>query len=197
MAQDLRKMFDENREVEDKKYSMKVGHEERFLNRLEKEISVKRQKSYPWLKIAASVAVLATAGLYFIIKDGSPVSEVPTKVVDAKSTVQTENALSLGDLSPDLKKVESYYVANINLELSRLEVSEDNKIMVDGFMDRLSDLNAEYKILNKELNQMGPNDQTINALVKNLQLRLQLLQKLKMKLNELKSSKNEHTTNII
>lgn len=197
MAQDLRKMFRENREMGSKKYSLKSGHVDRLLMRLEKELPSKRKKSYPWLKIAASVVILVSAGFYFIIKDGSPVDGVPTKAVDAKSTVPRDNSLSLGDLSPDLKKVESYYVANINLELSRLVVPEDSKLMVDGYMDRLSELNAEYKILNKELNQMGPNDQTINALVKNLQLRLQLLQKLKIKLNDLKSSKNEHTTNII
>jgi hypothetical protein len=49
-----------------------------------------------------------------------------------------------------------------------------------------------------ELNQLGPNDQTISALIENLQLRLQLLQKLKKKLNELNTSKNEQVeTNTI
>ena len=52
--------------------------------------------------------------------------------------------------------------------------------------------------MNLELNQLGPNDQTISALIKNLQLRLQLLQKLKEKLNEVQSSKNEqYETNAI
>ena len=66
--------------------------------------------------------------------------------------------------------------------------------MVDDYMRRLSELNEEYKKLNIELNEIGPNDQTINALIKNLQLRLQLLQKLKEKLNQLKSSENEQVT---
>jgi hypothetical protein len=65
-------------------------------------------------------------------------------------------------------------------------------------MEQLSGLDQEYKVLNNELNAMGPNDQTITALIKNLQLRLQLLLKLKNKLNELKSSENETvTTNVI
>ena len=61
-------------------------------------------------------------------------------------------------------------------------------------MDRLSELNLEYEDLNKELNELGPNDQTISALIENLQLRLELLQKLKKKLNQLKPSKNEQIT---
>ncbi len=65
-------------------------------------------------------------------------------------------------------------------------------------MERLTELNVEYKKLNEELNQVGPNDQTISALIKNLQLRLQLLQKLKEKLNEVQSSKNEqYETNAV
>jgi hypothetical protein len=66
--------------------------------------------------------------------------------------------------------------------------------MVDSFIERLAELNEAYGKLNIELNSIGPNDQTITALIKNLQLRLQLLQKLKIKLNELKLAENEEVT---
>ena len=107
------------------------------------------------------------------------------------TTTAVKSNISLGDLSPDLKKLEQYYVANINLELAQLQVSKENRDLVDGYMSRLSELNDEYQRLNNELNQMGPNEQTVAALIKNLQLRLQLLQKLKEKLNEIKIKKNE------
>ncbi|MGI9552700.1 MAG: hypothetical protein ACR2MT_15965, partial [Aurantibacter sp.] len=66
-----------------------------------------------------------------------------------------------------------------------------NKGLVDSYLEQLSELDEEYRRLNVELNEIGPNDQTINALIQNLQLRLELLYKLKNKLNELKSSENE------
>jgi len=195
MAQDLRKLFEKEREA--KKFKMKSNHEERFLERLKNELPEGRKTSFPYWKIAAAVLVLISAG-WLAFRQLKPVDiPVKTTVVDRNNSEDSSEGISLGDLSPDLKKVENYYVANINFELSKLDVSEDNKAMVDGFMDRLADLNAEYKRLNTELNQIGPNDQTINALIKNLQLRLQLLHKLKEKLNELKLSKNEHDTNII
>ncbi|NAS11305.1 hypothetical protein [Poritiphilus flavus] len=195
MAQDLRELF---KKEKDKKFPMKSGHEERFLERLDSALPQKKKASYFFLKVAASFIVLISLGVftyYQTIFD----KDIPETVVDRnevqKSTEKPE--LSLGDLSPDLRKVENYYVANINLELSQLQISEDNKAVVDGFMERLAALNEEYQVLNKELNDIGPNDQTITALVRNLQLRLQLLLKLKEKLNELKSSKNEEfTTNI-
>ncbi len=195
MGQDLRKLFEERRRNE--KFGMKEGHEERFLARMENEFPKSKKPSFVFLKIAAAVLVLLTAGWFAYQQLNATNDPIKTAIVNKDNGTEKTESISLGDLSPDLKKVENYYVANINYELSKLEISEDNKAMVDGFMDRLSELNLEYNRLNAELNEIGPNDQTINALIKNLQLRLQLLHKLREKLNELKSSKNEHDTNTI
>ena len=184
MGQDLREMFD--RERKEKKIVLKEGHALRFAEKLEKAMPKGKNRFRLW-QVAASILVICSLGfatyLQFAKNDVIPVTVVNKKELNTN--------FSLGDLSPDLKKVENYYVANINLEFSKLEVSEDNKAVVDSFMDRLSELNDEYEALTLELNQMGPNDQTITALIDNLQMRLQLLQKLKKQLNQLKSSKNE------
>lgn len=188
MGQDLREMF--KRENKAGKFQMSEGHENRFLERLEAELPKRKKSSFYILKIAASILVLLSIGIvsYKVLMGEDTIK---TTVVEKNDPSKEKKGISFGDLSPNLKKVEDYYVTNINLELSRLQVSEENKILVDSFMDRLADLNTEYERLNMELNDIGPNDQTITALIKNLQLRLQLLQKLKGKLSELKSSKNE------
>ncbi|WP_299531165.1 hypothetical protein [Ulvibacterium sp.] len=188
MGQDLRDMF--KKENRPGKFQMREGHENRFLERLETELPKRTKPSFYILKIAATVLIflgLGIVGYNIWTKEDA----INTTVVERNDPSGEKKGISFGDLSPDLKKVEDYYVNNINLELSRLEVSQENKMLVDSFMDRLADLNTEYERLNTELNEIGPNDQTIGALIKNLQLRLQLLQKLKRKLNELKSSKNE------
>lgn len=187
MGQDLREMF--KKENGTGKFQMRDGHENRFLERLETELPKRTKPSFYILKIAATVLVFLSIGIvgYKVL---TKEDTIKTTVVEKNDSSNEKKGISFGDLSPDLKKVEDYYVTNINLELSRLEISQENKILVDSFMDRLADLNTEYERLNSELNDVGPNDQTITALIKNLQLRLQLLQKLKRKLNELKSSKN-------
>ena len=187
MSQDLRKLFEEERK---QKPRLKHGHEGRFLQKLEKELPKSRNSgAYVW-KIAASILILIASGLYFFeFQQGELPAE--TTVVDKAGETTAEGQISLGDLSPDLKKIENYYMANISLELSQLQVSEANKDIVDGYMEQLAELNLEYQNLNVELNEMGPNDQTITALIQNLQLRLDLLQKLKSKLIEFKSSENE------
>ncbi|MEE9364704.1 MAG: hypothetical protein V3U92_19050 [Cellulophaga sp.] len=193
MARDLRKMFQEYKE---EKHLMKSGHKERFLNRLEEEIPRKKRHFLNW-KIAASIVLILSSGVYFFNTKDS-VDPINNAIVEKDTSPNNTNTITLSKLSPDLKTVEEYYVTNIGLVLSELEISDSNKALVDSFMERLSELNTEYETLNKELNQVGPNDQTINALINNLQLRLQLLEKLKIKLNELKSSRNETvTTNTI
>ena len=150
-----------------------------------------------WLQIAATVVVLIGVGAFLFTRNSAS-DNIKTTTVDRANTEQAQPNISLGDLSPDLQKVEAYYVANINMELASLDVSDENKALVDGYMEQLAELDAEYKKLNQELNELGPNDQTISALINNLQLRLQLLQKLKTKLNQLKSSKNEQeSSNIV
>ncbi len=193
MAQDLRELFAKERDDEMPK--IKPGHKQRFHERLEKKFPRRRK---PWtvvFKVAASVLILIGIGSYYF-RDGKNKLTPKTSVVEKDIPTNKRDAISLGDLSPDLKKVENYYVANINFELSKLEVSNENNAMIVSFMDQLATLNAEYKKLNAELNQIGPNDQTIAALIKNLQLRLELLHRLKGKLNEIKTSKNETVTSI-
>ncbi|MEX0312573.1 MAG: hypothetical protein AB3N18_00225 [Allomuricauda sp.] len=199
MAQDLRELFAKERENE--KSKMKAGHEARFLSKLEESMpaqsreveleSKSETKSFFWIRIAASVIVVLGLTAYFFFGKTKNIESPKTSIAEKENTQEQRQGISLGDLSPDLKKVESYYVTNINLELSDLEFTGENKAIVDSYMLRLSELDKEYRRLTAELNDIGPNDDTINALIQNLQLRLQLLQKLKSKLNQLKSSKNE------
>lgn len=195
MEQDLRELFKKQRE--DQRFQMKKGHEDHFLNRLEKELPIKKKSDmkFQWLGIAASVVFLTVLAVFFLKKE--PIDEDKTTIVQRTEEQPAKQTIGLGDLSPDLQKIETYYVANINLALSKLKVSDDNKEIVDGYLERLEELNKEYEALSKELNEIGPNDQTIAAMVQNLQLRAQLLQKLNEKLNQLKTSKNEQQITVI
>ncbi|HEA20614.1 hypothetical protein LCGC14_1025450 [marine sediment metagenome] len=188
MSQDLREVF--KKEREDTNPGLKPGHKKRFQERLEKQFPQQRHSWILPLKIAASIIIALGIGSYFLTKNSVEMTP-PSRTVNQNTTVEGNNTISLGDLTPGLKKMEQYYVTNINYELSKIEISSENKTMVDGFMQQLGILNAEYVKLNTELNSVGPNDKTITALIKNLQLRLQLLQDLKKKLNYLKTVPHE------
>ena len=94
----------------------------------------------------------------------------------------------MGDISPDLKKVEDYYLANINFELSKVTLTPENKDLIDGYLTQLETLNQEYKRISLELTHSGPNELTVNALITNLKFRLNLMYRLKEQLETLKTT---------
>ena len=195
MAQDIRELFKQERAVE--KQKMPDGHQEIFLELLNNELPhKKKENTFLVLKIAASAVILITVGvLAFTSLKNVPVEKVTVVDLSNNSSSTIKSQLTLGDISPELKEVENYYVSNINLELLDLNVDGENKKIIDMYLNKLGELNDEYKSLTEELNEIGPNEQTINALIDNLQLRLQLLDRLKEKLKEIKNIENETYTN--
>lgn len=177
MAQDIRKMFENERNLS--KDKMPKDHESRFLEKLENELpNIRTKTKFSFLNIAASVVLLLGLGYLsytFLIHPEADNSE-GLEVVSTKS---------IGEISPQLKKVEDYYLANINMELSQLKYSPESKELFDGYVERMDDLSKEYDKLTEELINSGPNESTVTALIDNLKLRLNLLYRLKEKLNEL------------
>ena len=184
MAQDIRKLFENEQKVSNQK--MPDGHETRFLEKLDESLPTPSiKKRFSWLQIAASVAV------FFCLSFGAYTyfNQIPVEPIKGDDVVT--NLKTLGDISPDLKKVEDYYLANINLELSKVKLTPDNKELFDGYVARLEELNKEYKRLSIELTEHGPNELTVSALIDNLKLRLNLLYRLKEQLKDLNTPEIE------
>lgn len=187
MAQDIRKMM----ENATKKATLPQGHETRFSERLDKAFHTPQKPSFLWWKVAAT-AVLFVGLSYFGHQQLTPKEEVKTVSAEPATKDRPQpQQISLGDLSPDLKKVEDYYLSGINLQLASLKITPDNNPIIEGYMEQLHQLDIEYERLNGELNEMGPTEATVMALIDNLKMRLDLLFKLKNKLQELKNQENE------
>ena len=175
MAQDLRKLFENEQHVMSNQ-GMPEGHEARFVEKLDASLPLARKsRSYSFFRIAAGFLLLVSLG-YLGFRFLNNESPIPQEMSSAKS---------LEEISPELKKVEDYYLASINHELSKLRYTPESKELFDGYVKRLGDLSAEYERLSGELIKSGPNEQTVSALIDNLKMRLDLLYRLKEKLNEL------------
>lgn len=195
MAQDLRKLFKEERKLGHTD-QLADGHQLRFAERLENELpQSKGTHRFLMLKMAAVFIIAFGCGLfaYRYVSPDQAVSvaveqQTKTSIPEKNQQVEETQPVYLSDVSPEYKKVEDYYLANIHAELAQLNVNQDNKELVDSFMEQLSQLEKEYKKLNGELNDTGVNEQTLSSLINNLELRLKLLNKLKTKLAEIKTS---------
>ncbi|MCB0453058.1 MAG: hypothetical protein KDC94_09280 [Aequorivita sp.] len=198
MAQDIEKMFENYDDPKTPK--LREGHQARFEAKLNKAfsepISEEKKNPMPWLKIAAMLVVLLAVSFfgYQQLSKNNAIIDSNNTVVDntSDSGISADTPkLTLADISPDLKKVQDYYMTGINMQLASLKITDENKELVDGYMQRLSELDKEYTALNAELSKVGPTEATVTALIDNLKFRLDLLFKLKSKLKELKNQKNE------
>jgi hypothetical protein len=181
MARDIRELFKDDRIAHEK---MPKNHQNRFLKKLDDALPENQTKSgFRWFSIAASVVVflgLSIGAFHFFQPN-----------IESTQTVATTNSIetkTLGDVSPGLKKVEDYYLASINLELSKMKPTTETKDLFDDYLLQLSDLDEEYNRLSLELTESGPTELTVNALIDNLKFRLSLLYRLRAQLKELNTS---------
>ncbi|MFB9052933.1 hypothetical protein ACFFVB_07550 [Formosa undariae] len=184
MAQDIRDLFEADKEHQ-KDEMLSEGHEARFLEKLNASLPQDPPKSeFNWMSIAASLVILfaLSFGGYTFFKSDKMVE--PQQQVVETEVAPVAKTKTLGDLSPDLKKVEDYYLASIHTELSKVELTPANKELIDGYIQRLEELTNEYKKLSVELTESGPSALTVNALIDNLKLRLNLLYRLRDQLKE-------------
>ena len=202
MAQDIRKMLQEDRSLPSKPPK---GHQERFEARLEKAFPQEEQESssnrnFFFLKIAAVLIVVLGVGFFFLNQEaefkGPQVTDAPVEIeAEAAEEIPVTKEYQLSDESPEFKKIENFYLASLNIELAKLEVNDSNKALVDSFMKQLAGLDEEYKRLNAEINETGLSESSVEALISNLQLRLELLYKLKNKIKDINQSKIKENEN--
>ena len=185
MAQDIRELFKGDKVAHE---NMPENHQDRFLQKLDKALPEAKKSNFGWMQMAASVVVLLglSFGAYKYFQT-EPLAEIVTT-----NTIETK---TLGDISPGLKKVEDYYLASINLQLSKIKYTPETKDLFDGYLEQLNELDEEYKLLSQDLTESGPSELTVNALIDNLKFRLNLLYRLKSQLEALKTSElnNEET----
>lgn len=197
MGQDIRELLKNNQLFDTPQMEgMSSDHELRFLDKLNEALPEeeetpkvvampKRKANYA---IAASAAAVLALGSFFFTQMDSNLQQSPTETVYNLSKNDGQIIPSLADVSPEFKKIEDYYLASINVELANLKVDGDNKTIVDSFMKQLSKLDEEYKNLQKDLHNHGTLNLSLEALIDNLQMRLELLQQLKLNLKNINES---------
>lgn len=178
---DLRKDFD----YAIGSHKMSHGHEEKFKQRLHKEFGEKPKKNLSAIYKLAALSIIVALSTVLVINHTYKISE---NTSEKNSQV---SSIGLGDVSPDLKTIEDYYLTSIKLELATLETTQDHEAMVNSYLEELKIINQVYKELEQDLNEFGVTEDIVNAMINNLQLRLELLQDLKQKLNHLNKKQNE------
>lgn len=196
MKQDLRELFRKERERQ--KPALRDGHKERFAALLEEELPQGRETNrFLFFKLAASVVILLGIGwLFYPTSALDPVQQVVESSMDMEQETVPDKVFDLQEIAPEFEKIENFYLASLNLELANLEVNDRNRGMIDSFMDQLAGLDKEYQHLNQELFEYGANSQTLEAMINNLQFRLELFKHVKSRMEIDKKKMKESYENV-
>jgi hypothetical protein len=154
-----------------------TGHLERFNRKLEKRFQVKtiKRSIVPYLLKAAVVTLLITLSSLWtwdhFIRTGS-------------------SRMTLGQVSPQYKEVENYYVHQVNMmegEISNVDLNNaEQKAMI---LKEIKSMDSTYVSLQKEL-KANPNDERIiNAMIEHYQTKLEVMTYI---VNQLKAIRNEN-----
>ena len=157
------------------------GHFERFSRKLEIRYGVKtiKRSIVPYLLKAAVVTILVTLSSlwtwdHFIRSD--------------------RNSMTLGEVSPQYKEVENYYVHQVSImesEIVNIDFKnnpEQNKMLIA----EMNSMDSVYVQLKKEL-KANPNDERIiNAMIEHYQTKVEVMSYI---VNQLKAIRNENQKN--
>jgi len=168
------------------------NHRSSFEQRLQNELHQKSKPNYSFLKIAASIIIVISLGL---ASQQFFKTESPKEIVDT-SNKSVKKINSMADISPNLKKIEDFYLTRINYQMAKITITDENRELFEVYLSQLGELQKEYEGLNLELsNKKEISEVTIDALIENLQLRLQLMRQLKKKLELIENIKIEENEN--
>ena len=152
------------------------GHLERFNRKLEKrfQINTIKRSIVPYLLKAAVVTLLITLSSLWtwdhFIRTGS-------------------TRMTLGQVSPQYKEVENYYVHQVNLmegEIINVDL-KNNPVQKSMLMKEIKSMDSTYVSLQKEL-KANPNDERIiNAMIEHYQTKLEVMTYI---VNQLKTIRN-------
>jgi hypothetical protein len=155
-----------------------TGHLERFNRKLEKRFQVNtiKRSIVPYLLKAAVVTLLITLSSLWtwdhFIRTGS-------------------SRMTLGQVSPQYKEVENYYVHQVNLmegEIVNVDL-KNNPAQKTMLMKEMKSMDSTYVSLQKEL-KTNPNDERIiNAMIEHYQTKLEVMSYI---VNQLKTIRNDN-----
>jgi len=158
------------------------GHLDRFNWKLERRLhsQATRRSIVPYLLKAAVVTLLITlSSLWtwdqFIRKD--------------------KGGMTLGDVSPQYKEVENYYVHQVNMmegELQNVDFGT-NPEQKEMLQNEMKSMDSTYVQLQKEL-KANPNDERIiNAMIEHYQTKIEVLSYIVDQLKAIRNENNEKT----
>ena len=151
MKRDIRDLFKDEVELN----ALPRNHRVEFMAKL-KKTPEKETRIYFWLSIAAVIMIALTVGFSLSYMEA--------------------NEEEVSPILAQLEAVESEYLENIEKEWQSFVAIADDKVLIERFRKKLDELDKDYQEISIQFKIDANNVLVIEALVDNLQTRLQILE---------------------
>lgn len=154
-----------------------LGHQARFLSKLnaaDSNVTDTPFKSFKlWKPLMAVAATIVLCFSLITILNQQPITN------------------DLASVSPEMSKTQDFFTSTIENELNKLnkERSPETKLLVDDAMKQLLILEKDYESLKKDLTVSGDDKRVIYAMISNFQNRIDVLQNVMERIDEVKQLK--------
>lgn len=144
------------------------------LDKQEKAGKRKKPGFYRWMNVAA--LLILSAGLYVAVRDH-----------------QDGNAVAVADVNPAFAKKEIHLASLIEEKKDSLQIySEKNPELYQKFTGDIHKLDADYEILKKQLQTSPDRESVVRAMLKNLEIRANILSQQLQIINQVNQYKKEN-----
>lgn len=156
-----------------------IGHFERFEAKLHKKNTGKNI-----FTIITKIAIAASIILFVGIWIGKEFSN---------------KGMQLASVSTEMEETQSYFVSIIEKELNdvKKERSIDTEQIITDGLNQLNKLETQYNALTLELKESTEDKRIIYAMISNFQQRIEVLQGLLLKIEEVKQLKTQDNENYV
>lgn len=165
MKRDIRDLFKE----EDSLKKLPENHRTEFLKKLQEPDKPKQN----WLRMLSLVAVFVIAlTIGFNLMESKPEQQTP--------------------IIAQIEAVEAEYLANIETEWQSFIALAKDEVLIERFRNKLNELDADYQDISLQFKNDSNNILVIEALVDNLQIRLQILKDIQEHIKILNQNNEQH-----
>lgn len=151
------------------------GHFDRFMKKLDRIQPVRKLTIPYFIKVAVVLLLVSVSSILFY-----------ELIISLRFD---DNRYSFGNLSPEYREVEDYFMHTIKVkydQLKKLDIQDnDQKEMI---MKELKEMDELYLNLSKELKNDPNNERLINAMIRHYQLKLDIINDITKQLELIKNS---------
>ncbi len=103
----------------------------------------------------------------------------------------------MASVSPEMAQTQNFFTSAISNELAKLEAefTPETAIIVEDALKQIEILESKYELLKKDLSESGDDSRVIYAMISNFQNRIDLLQNVIQKIEEIKQLKQNTNEN--